>query len=65
MLDILTNIDCNTVFSGLSVIFGGILICMFKVISKKTDNTLDDKVVAMLEEWYKKQKDEATKVKKK
>ena len=53
MFDFINDIDFNTVFSGASVIVGGIVIFMLKAISKHTSNTIDDKVVEAFEVWYK------------
>lgn len=53
MFDFINDIDFNTVFSGASVIVGGIVIFMLKAISKHTSNTIDDKVVEAFEIWYK------------
>ena len=53
MFDFINDIDFNTVFSGASVIVGGIVIFMLKAISKHTSNTVDDKVVEAFEIWYK------------
>lgn len=53
MFDFISEIDFNTIFSGASVIVGGIVIFMLKAISKHTSNTIDDKVVEAFEIWYK------------
>lgn len=53
MFDFINDIDFNTIFSGASVIVGGIVIFMLKAISKHTSNTIDDKVVEAFEIWYK------------
>lgn len=53
MFDFINDIDFDTVFSGASVIVGGIVIFMLKAISKHTSNTIDDKVVEAFEIWYK------------
>lgn len=53
MFDFINDIDFDTVFSGASVIVGGIVIFMLKAISKHTSNTVDDKIVEAFEIWYK------------
>lgn len=64
MFDFISEIDFNTVFSGASMVIGGIVVLMLKAISKHTSNTIDDKVVEMFEIWYKNNKKSIEKDKK-
>ena len=57
MVDFLGNVDFNTVFSGLSFVVGSIVIFMLKSVSKKTETTIDDKIVEAFEIWMKKSKE--------
>lgn len=65
MIDFLNNISYDTVFSALSVVFSTIVLFMLKSVSKKTQNTFDDKIVEAFEVWVKKYKENLPKSKKK
>ena len=64
MFDFLSNVSYDTVFSGLSVVFSTIVLFMFKAVSKKTENTFDDKIAEAFEVWVKKYKENLPKSKK-
>lgn len=58
MIDFINNIDYDVIFSGISTLFGGIVLIALRVISKNTKNTIDDSISEAFNEWYKRQKDE-------
>ena len=64
MFDFLNNISYDTVFSALSVVFSTIVLFMLKTVSKKTENTFDDKIAEAFEVWVKKYKENLPKSKK-
>ena len=64
MIDFLNNINYDTVFSALSVVFSTVVLFMFKSVAKKTENTFDDKIVEAFEVWVKKYKENLPKSKK-
>ena len=64
MFDFLNNISYDTVFSALSVVFSTIVLFMLKIVSKKTENTFDDKIAEAFEVWIKKYKENLPKSKK-
>lgn len=64
MFDFLNNISYDTVFSALSVVFSTIVLFMLKTVSKKTENTFDDKIAEAFEVWIKKYKENLPKSKK-
>ncbi|MBR3490245.1 MAG: hypothetical protein IKH36_02020 [Bacilli bacterium] len=64
MIDFLNNISYDTVFSALSVVFSTVVLFMLKTVSKKTENTFDDKIAEAFEVWVKKYKENLPKSKK-
>jgi hypothetical protein len=64
MFDFLTNVNFDTIFSGLSVVFSTVVLFAFRSLAKKTENTFDDKIVEAFEVWVKKYKENLPKSKK-
>lgn len=63
MFDFLSDINYGVIFSGISTLFGGIVLIALKVISKNTKNTIDDAISEAFDEWYKRQREEQNKKK--
>ena len=64
MFDFLNNVNYDTVFNTLSIVFSTVVLFMFKSIAKKTENTFDDKIAEAFEVWVKKYKENLPKTKK-
>jgi len=63
MFDFISDINYGVIFSGISTLFGGIVLIALKVISKNTKNTIDDAISEAFDEWYKRQREEQNKKK--
>lgn len=65
MLDILTSLNYDTIFSGGALLISTLVLFVLRSISKKTKTEFDDKIVEAFEEWYKKYKETLPKTGKK
>lgn len=65
MLDLLSGLNYDLIFSGGSLLISTVLLFIMKSIAKKTETDIDDKVVEAFEAWYKKYKENLPKSEKK
>lgn len=57
MFEILSTLNYDLIFSGGALVVSTVVLFIMRNIAKKTENTIDDKVVEAFETWYKKYKE--------
>lgn len=57
MFDLLSGLNYDSIFSGGALVVSTIILFIMRNIAKKTENTIDDKVVEAFEAWYAKYKE--------
>lgn len=65
MFDFLSSLNYDAIFSSGALLISTLVLIALRKISKKTETTIDDKLLEAFEAWYKKYKENLPKSSKK